>query len=349
MFKTALFTIFLSGVILLSLFSACTAQTKNTAAEKAVDVFALNKKIGRGVNVIGYDRDLWLSHEDGRFKARYFRMLKEAGFDSVRINLHPFHSMETESPYTINDSWLATLDWAVEKALKADLTVILDMHEYNAVGSDPAGTKDKFLAFWQQIAPRFQTAPDTVIFEILNEPCKELTVELWNPYYRQALAIIRQTNPTRAVIIGPARYNSVNALDTLTLPDEDRNIIVTVHYYKPMEFTHQGARWTPQYTETTGVKWPRTDEDRQAVVDDFNRVHDWAAGQNRPMFVGEFGAYDKGDMDSRARYTSFVARTAEQCGFSWAYWQFDSDFVLYDIDKEQWVEPIRDALIPKSK
>jgi len=52
-------------------------------------------------------------------------------------------------------------------------------------------------------------------------------------------------------------------------------------------------------------------------------------------------------MDSRARYTAFVARTAEKHGFSWAYWQFDSDFIVYNIDKESWVEPILDALMNK--
>lgn len=319
-----------------------------SAPDKNTDIFAINQKIGRSVNIIGYDRRLWQSREDGRFKARYFPMIKQAGFDSVRVNLHPFRYMDNEAPHTIGDSWLATLDWAVENALAANLTVILDLHEYNAVGRDPAGTKDKFLAFWTQIAPRFQDAPPAVIFEILNEPCRDLTPELWDQYYREALAIIRQTNPTRAVIIGPVQWNSVDALDTLVLPEDDRSIIAAVHYYKPMEFTHQGARWTPQFTNVTGVVWPRSDVDREAVVNDFQKVHDWAAAHNRPVFLGEFGAYDKGDIDSRVRYTSFVARTAERFGFSWAYWQFDSDFVVYDIDNEKWNEPILRALIPAS-
>ena len=51
-------------------------------------------------------------------------------------------------------------------------------------------------------------------------------------------------------------------------------------------------------------------------------------------------------MDSRARYTSHVARTAEAMGWAWAYWQFDSDFIVYDIDRDRWVEPIWKALVP---
>ncbi len=347
MLKRALFFVFCAGLVFWIALSVCEAEDTELSGSRESDIFSLNQRLGRGVNIIGYDR-IWTAREQGRFKARYFGMIREAGFDSVRINLHPFRHMSDQPPHTIRREWLETLDWAVENALQADLTVVLDLHEYNALGQDPAGTKDKFLAFWQQISPRFKDAPPAVIYEILNEPCRGLTAELWDVYYRQALAMIRQTNPTRGVIIGPAQWNSVDAIESLSLPEADRHIIVTVHYYKPMEFTHQGAGWTPQYTDTAGVVWPRSEADREAVLRDFEKVRDWAAEHNRPVFVGEFGAYDKGDMDSRVRYTSFIARTAERFGFSWAYWQFDSNFIVYDIDNEEWVEPIRDALLPKS-
>jgi len=76
-------------------------------------------------------------------------------------------------------------------------------------------------------------------------------------------------------------------------------------------------------------------------------VQAWAKEHNRPIYLGEFGAYDKADMGSRARYTHAVAREAESLGWSWGYWQFDSDFIVFDINNDCWVEPIRDALIPK--
>jgi endoglucanase len=65
--------------------------------------------------------------------------------------------------------------------------------------------------------------------------------------------------------------------------------------------------------------------------------------------LGEFGSYDRGgaDMDSRVRYTSYVARTAESLGWAWAYWQFDSDFIVYDMKADEWIKPIWKALIPE--
>ena len=54
------------------------------------------------------------------------------------------------------------------------------------------------------------------------------------------------------------------------------------------------------------------------------------------MFLGEFGAFQGADMESRAQWTRFVAREAEKCGFSWAYWEFCSGFGAYDPKAESW-------------
>ena len=63
----------------------------------------------------------------------------------------------------------------------------------------------------------------------------------------------------------------------------------------------------------------------------FQAAQQWSHENDRPIFLGEFGAYDKAPMDSRVRYTSAVARAAESLHWSWACWQFDSDFILYDL------------------
>jgi endoglucanase len=253
--------------------------------------------------------------------------------------------MEATNSWTLRKSWFETLDWAVKNAQEQGLTVILDMHEFNVMGENPEANKDKFLAFWRQLAAHYQDAPSSVLFELLNEPNKKLTPALWNDYLSQALAIIRQTNPTRTVICGPAFWNGIEHLQELELPENDRNIIVTVHYYSPMDFTHQGAPWAGR-KDKLGVDWTGTDAEKNALNKDFDKAANWAKEHRRPIFLGEFGAYDKAPMDARVRYTSAVARAAEARGWSWAYWQFDSDFIVYDIPQDRWVEPIRDALCP---
>jgi endoglucanase len=302
-------------------------------------------KLGRGVNILGYDKAFWQDHEKGRFKESYFKMIKDAGFSTVRINLNPFTQMDSQNK--INPGWLETLDWVVTKGLDANLMIILDLHEYTTMADNPEAKKEMFLSFWKQIAPRYKDKSANVLFELLNEPNQKLTVEMWNTFLAEAIKVIRESNPDRTLIIGPGNWNGIESLNTLKLPDNDRNIIATVHFYHPMRFTHQGAAWASDYKYLSGIKWTSTPDEKKEIESKLKVAADWSLKNDRPIFLGEFGAYDKGDMDSRVRYTAFVARTAEKLGFSWAYWQFDSDFIVYNIDKESWVEPILNALMNK--
>jgi endoglucanase len=331
--------------LLISVFAAAVPLVR--AQPGTVDTFEQNKRLGRGVNIIGYD-PIWRSREQARFQAKHFQLLKEAGFNSVRINLHPFRTMNSTNNWALPDSWFEVLDWAVKNARAQGLVAILDLHEYDAMGTNPEGNKEKFLAFWRQLSVHCANEPSGVLFEILNEPSRKLTPALWNQYLGEGLAVIREKNPTRTVIAGPGFWNSIDHLRELQLPDSDRNLIVTVHYYAPMEFTHQGAPWVGR-KDKVGVDWLGTEKELNAIATDFDKAVTWAKNHNRPIFLGEFGAYDKAPMESRARYTSNVARAAEQRGWSWAYWQFDSDFILYDIGRDAWVESIRDALIPSGR
>jgi endoglucanase len=316
------------------------------AGAQTPDALGQNKRLGRGVNVLGYD-PIWRDRQKARFQEKYFRLIKEGGFNHVRINLHPFRDAKLGTDHAVGAAWFETLDWAVRQALASELLVILDFHEFQAMGEDPAGNKERFLAVWRQIAEHCKNSPESVLFEILNEPNKKLTAELWNPLLREALGVIRQSNPRRTVIVGPTSWNNINDLAKLDLPGDDRNLIVTVHYYSPFPFTHQGAAFAG-LGDKTGVPWNGTEKERQAILKDFDKAQAWARKQQRPIYLGEFGVYDKAETASRVRWTSFVTRQADERAWSWAWWQFDGDFVLYDVRQDRWVEPILRALVPSA-
>src|SRR6185436_5218156 len=263
--------------------------------------------------------------------------------DTVRINLHAFEHMDAE--YRLDPAWLITLDKIVAAALAQKLTVILDLHNFTYCGEKADDCKPRLMAFWQQIGQRYKNSGDGVVFEILNEPNGQLNESVWNSWLVEALALIRKSNPTRNVIIGPALWNNIERLDALELPKADRHIIGTVHYYQPMEFTHQGVPWSTSWPKV-GVTWG-TPQDRLRMKKDFALAQRWAKAQDRPIVLGEFGAYDKGDIASRAAYTAAAAREAEALGWAWTYWQFDGDFIVFDMKTDNWVKPIYDALIPK--
>ena len=327
----------LTACALLSALVAAPAAAREIAAAAQV------KAMARGINVLGYD-PLWKDPAKARFQLdRHFKVIRKGGFDTVRVNLQAFAHMDADNQ--LDPAWLKTLDGVVQAALAQKLTVILDEHDFGTCGEDPAACKPRLLAFWRQVGARYKNAPDRVVFELLNEPNKGLSDTVWNGWVAELLPVVRATNPTRNVIVGPGNWNSLDHLKGLDLPPADRHLIVTFHYYTPMEFTHQGASWNPA-TPKTGVSWG-TDAEKARIKTEFDTVQAWAKAHDRPVLLGEFGAYDKGPMDARALYTAAVARQAEAHGFGWAYWQFDSDFVAYDIKAEQWVEPIRKALVPR--
>jgi endoglucanase len=311
-------------------------------AHAAVSADDQAARMHRGMNVLD-DDPMWRDPAAARFRPRHFAALARAGFDTVRLNLHPFKHLDSVG--TPNAAWLATVDGLVKAGLAAGLTVIIDEHDDNICARDADDCVKTLRAVWGTLAPRYRSAPDRLLFEILNEPHGALSAPVWNTTLRNLLTLIRATNPGRNIVIGPADMNTVSALPSLDLPESDRHIVVTVHYYTPVRFTLQGASWVPSAKDLTGVAWG-SDAEVAALVHDFDRVKAWSDDHRRPVFLGEFGAYEKVPMDSRTRWIARVARVAEAHGFSWAYWQMDTDFAAYDFGRDAWIEPIRKALVP---
>jgi len=300
----------------------------------------------RGVNVLGYD-PYWTDPAKRRFQWSHFTQIQHAGFDFVRVNLQAFKFMGADK--RLDPAWLAKLDDVVREAQKAGLGVILDEHDFDKCSTDIAACSQQLTAFWSQVAPRYANAPRNVAFELLNEPHDKLNGEPWNGLLAALLPIVRQTNPTRIVVVGPTHWNSLKDLPDLKVP-ADPNLLITFHYYEPFHFTHQGASWAGDVKNLHGITWG-SDADRAALRADFDQVSAWSAAQRRPVLLGEFGVYDGSGtpLPMRVAYTEAARCEAARRGFSWAYWQFEGDFIVWDIKRNDWVQPIKDALIPASQ
>lgn len=299
-------------------------------------------KFTRGMNILGYD-PYWKNPAAARFEWRHLHEIKRAGFDHVRVNLFAFAHMNSRN--RIDPAWLRRLDKVITQAGRAQLGVILDEHDFNNCSDDVRACRVRLAAFWRQVAPRYRNAPASVAFELLNEPHGTLDAQAWNAMLADLLATVRRSNPTRTVVVGPAHWNSLADLPLLALPEMDRHLLVSFHYYEPFAFTHQGAPWTEERGKRN-VAWG-SPADHERLARDFDQVATWARVNRRPILLGEFGAYDGSGtpVALRASYTAAVAREAERRGFAWSYWQFDSDFLSWDMKRNQWVAPIRDALL----
>ncbi len=337
-------------IVFLLAFACSSQSTTEPEQEKPgnltkPDPFEQNALLGRGIN-LGNALEAPNEGDWGIvLQEEWFGIIADAGFNSVRITVRwSAHAQET-APYTIDAAFLARVDWAVNKALENNLAVMLNIHHYQEIFAEPAAQTERYKAIWAQLAEHYAAYPTTVMWELLNEPHDNLTAELWNTLAAETVAMIRQIDTVHTLVIGTAEWGGVHGLDKLQLPADD-NLIVTVHYYEPFHFTHQGAEWVDGADEWLGTTWLGTSAEKSAVTEALNKAAAFSAANNVPLHIGEFGAYSKADMASRARWTNFVTRSAEALGFSWAYWEFAAGFGAYDKENNQWVTQLRDALLP---
>lgn len=279
-------------------------------------------------------------------KPEYFDVIRAAGFDSVRLPVRfSAHALQTP-PYTLDAEFLSQVDEIINKGLSAGLTVILDLHHFDEIMVNPASQSERFLAIWGQLAAHYHDAPSNLYFELLNEPNQNLDPATWNKLAKEAIQIIRTSNPDRKILVGGSSFNSIEALNGLQLP-ADENLIATFHFYEPIEFTHQGAAWVNGAGQWIGTKWQGTPNEKQAIIEQLDRAASWSEEHQIPLILGEFGSIATADAASRQRWTELVMREAEKRNIGWMYWEFCSEFRVYDCQLDAWDETILNALILK--
>lgn len=326
----------------------CTLSLSFTAqAQERSHALEINKKMGRGINYGNMYEAPTIGGWGVYWDAGYAQQIADLGFNHVRIPIRwePSDRSDATAPYTLSSDFLNTIKEVVDSVLNTGMLAIINLHHHEDLYEDPTGNKERFLSHWTQISEYFKDYNDHLIFEILNEPHGNLSAELWNEFYKDALDVIRIENPDRVALLGVAEYGGLAGLSKLDIVD-DPNLILTVHYYNPFKFTHQGASWSGEESkEWLGTKWNDTELERQTVRDEFAQVIQLSKEKNIPIHVGEFGAYSTADIDSRARWTTFLARYFEEIGFSWAYWEFCAGFGIYNPTNKQYETKLVDALL----
>ncbi|MGF9566482.1 glycoside hydrolase family 5 protein [Neorhizobium sp. JUb45] len=340
-------------ICLVLLGGAANAQSPRTAEQQTA-------ALARGVNFGGI-----LEAPDAAERAKHvdrslFTAVKEGGFSTIRLPVRFSNHAGLTAPYTLDEAFMRHVDNAVASALAEGLTIIIDFHHYRQMDGDPLdtgearadlsddGLRDRFKLIWQQIAERYRSQPvENVLFEIYNEPHGKTDGAVWNDLATETLSVIRKSNPDRFVIVDAGNWATAWGLETLKLPETDRNLIVSVHNYAPFEFTMQGASWIEN-----SAGWVGTPCCSKAQIAKINEPLDiaveWARKNNRPIFLGEFGANSIAGYEDRVRYARIMRDEAEKRGFSWAYWDFSSDeFGPWDYLAKKWRVELRDALTGK--
>lgn len=267
--------------------------------------------------------------------------LKRAGFDTIRLPVRWSSHADREMPYTIDPELLSRVDQIVGWAEEIGLNIIVNVHHYSGLSRDPNLHEPRLEAIWDQLATHYAGAGEFLIFETINEPHHEMTVERTDAINLRLLERIRQDHPDRWVIMGTADWGQLEGLQA-SEPSFAERVILTFHEYQPFDFTHQGAHWTDR--EETGLKWGSR-KDVRSMMRRLDAAQAVQSATRMPVFVGEFGVFRGVPVKQRARWTETLREGIEARGMSWCYWDFAGDLKAYDIYTETWIPELKAALL----
>jgi endoglucanase len=222
---------------------------------------------------------------------------------------------------------------SVQQAAAAGFdTVRIPVRWHNRTGSGPDYVISE--VFFNRVSEVIHWALDEDLNVILDVHHFEDLNGAPEENVKEAVDIIRQTNPTRQLILGGDSYNSINTLSSIPEID-DPNLVHTFHYYNPFKFTHQKTSWTELRDSPTTYWGSDKDKDRVFSEISVSKKHQKRTGY--PILVGEFGATLDAPHRDFIDYLKVSREAFEKQGYGWCVWNFTSSFSMYDTDQKSWL------------
>src|SRR5919107_1493668 len=284
--------------------------------------------------------------------------VRASGFKTIRIPVSYLGHIGAGPNYTVNAAWLTRIQEVVDYAHSRGLYVLINMHGdgYKSVtgswlicdAADQTTIRDKYQKVWQQVATRFQSYNDRLIFESMNEnfdgqygnptqPCYS-NINAYNQIFVDTVRRAGGNNSSRWLLVPGWNTNidytagnygfklPTDQYRSPSIPASERRIMISVHHYAPWDFAGEEngtiTQWGRAATNPSRTStWGQEDYlDAQ-----FKMMHDVFVTKGYPVVVGEYGAIDKSSFDSsnnryRADFARAVAATSKKYGAATVYW-----------------------------
>jgi endoglucanase len=257
------------------------------------------------------------------------------GFKTVRVPVSWTGHFGGAPNYTIDAAWLSRADSIVNYVLRDSMYVILNSHHdssnFPLMAADSVVARDKLVKIWTQIANHFKDYSDYLIFEILNEP--RGPVNLWNggndqqrgilnAYHLGAVNAIRATGGNNAKRFFMCCTHSACpltvAISGLVVPNNDTNVLVSLHTYYPQTFC------LPPVTTTT---WGSA-ADSANVRSELNRELTDVTAKGSVAVIGEWASPSACVLASRVAHACYYAQQVRMRGMVPVWWDDGSQFEI---------------------
>ena len=357
------------AVIISALFVTTSCKNKGQDQDQTQAGQVNNFRIKRGTNV-----SHWLSQSEQRGEARRlhiqeddFARLDSLGFDFVRIPIDEVQFWDEEGN-KLPEAWdllKNALDWSRKYDLRAIVDLhIIRSHYFNAVNEDDKAANTLFTSdeaqeglinLWRQLSEFLKDrSNDWVAYEFMNEPVAP-EHEQWNQLVAKVHKALRELEPQRTLVIGSNMWQGHETMKYLKVPEGDKNIILSFHYYNPMLLTHYGAWWSPLCAAYKGkVNYPGvlvSKEDFDAapaaikdqlkpyteevwnidkIREQFKDAIEAAKKYDLQLFCGEWGVYEPVDRELAYNWYRDVLTVFDEYNIAWTTWCYDADFGFWD-------------------
>jgi endoglucanase len=330
--------------------------------------------IKRGTNIAH-----WLSQSSrrGEERARFITSddiatIARMGFDHVRLPIDE-EQMWDEKGNRNPDAFRLMencINWCIENKLRVVVDLhILRSHHFNAqvkpLWTDPA-EQEKFCRLWVELSAALRKYPDNMVaYELMNEAVAD-DPEQWNRLIADVMKIIRKIEPDRTIVIGSNKWQSYSTFNELKVPADDKNIILSFHFYEPFLLTHYHASWTNQKNYSGPVHYPGvilTKEEFDKLPDEVKpEVKRWigkefnveviremfqkplakARSLGLPLYCGEYGAISDAPAPDKLRWYADLISLFRENGIASANWNYKSgNFGLVSWDGAQYEDLIK--------
>lgn len=249
-------------------------------------------------DLLGPERSaaFWRTWRDTYITQQDIHLIKQAGFDSVRIPIH--YKLFT----TPDAEGFRLLDRVIGWCKAEGLYVVIDLHAApgGQTGANiddsngwpwlytDASAQQQTIDLWKRIAHRYHNEPTVLGYDLLNEPLphfpqmRQFDSRL-EPLYKRFTAAIRSEDTQHAIILGGAKWDSDF---TVFGPPFDNNTIYQLHTY-----------WTPPV---------------QATI---QKYVDFRSTNHVPIWLGESG-------ENKDEWITSFARLLEKNNIGWCFWPY---------------------------
>lgn len=317
--------------------------------------------IQRGTNI-----SHWLSQSNDRGEVRKNRFTQDdvnfiasIGMDHIRIPIDEEQMWDEQG--NKNAAAFALLHDALGWCKAANLKAIVDLHILRSHHFNhdekplwtEAAAQEQFYQCWRDLSAELKGYANTeVAYELMNEAVAE-DPEDWNQLLSKAIAVVRENEPERKILVGSNRWQSTETFGDLRIPENDPNLIISFHFYTPFLLTHYQASWTDISGYSGPIHYPgltvsqteidKLEEPLKPAVINANGVFNrdslekrilkpiqFAKARNLQVYCGEWGSYPTTDEATRLRWYRDMRYILEKHGVAWTTWDYKGGFGIRD-------------------